>query len=47
MDVLSKSLGSNNPINLVTATIKALKAIRDPKLATKNRLEQAKMQKSS
>ncbi|MDG1989914.1 MAG: 30S ribosomal protein S5 [Dehalococcoidia bacterium] len=47
VNVLSKSLGSNNPINLVTATIKALKAIRDPKLATKNRLEQAKMQKSS
>ena len=30
-DVLSKSLGSQNPINLVKATVEALQALRDPK----------------
>jgi small subunit ribosomal protein S5 len=30
-DVLSKSLGSQNPINLVKATVVALQALRDPK----------------
>ena len=30
-DVLSKSLGSQNPINLVKATVAALQALRDPK----------------
>jgi small subunit ribosomal protein S5 len=30
-DVLSKSLGSQNPINLVKATVEALRTLRDPK----------------
>src|SRR5919106_4607742 len=30
-DVLSKSLGSQNPINLVKATVDALRTLRDPK----------------
>jgi small subunit ribosomal protein S5 len=30
-DVLSKSLGSQNPINLVKATVDALQTLRDPK----------------
>jgi small subunit ribosomal protein S5 len=30
-DVLSKSLGSQNPINLVKATVAGLQALRDPK----------------
>jgi small subunit ribosomal protein S5 len=30
-DVLSKSLGSQNPINLVKATVEALQTLRDPK----------------
>ncbi|HZG49089.1 MAG TPA: 30S ribosomal protein S5, partial [Thermoleophilaceae bacterium] len=30
-DVLSKSLGSQNPINLVKATVAALQGLRDPK----------------
>jgi small subunit ribosomal protein S5 len=30
-DVLSKSLGSQNPINLVKATVTGLQALRDPK----------------
>jgi small subunit ribosomal protein S5 len=30
-DVLSKSLGSQNPINLVKATVNALQSLRDPR----------------
>jgi small subunit ribosomal protein S5 len=30
-DILSKSLGSQNPINLVKATVAALQALRDPR----------------
>jgi small subunit ribosomal protein S5 len=30
-DVLSKSLGSQNPINLVKATVAALQMLRDPR----------------
>jgi small subunit ribosomal protein S5 len=29
--VLSKSLGSQNPINLVKATVNALQSLRDPR----------------
>ena len=36
-DVLSKSLGSQNPINLVKATVAALQALRDPKDVAKLR----------
>ena len=30
-DVLSKSLGSQNPINLVKATVDGLRSLRDPR----------------
>ena len=36
-DVLSKSLGSQNPINLVKATVAALEGLRDPKDVAKLR----------
>src|SRR5688500_19445336 len=36
-DVLSKSLGSQNPINLVKATVNALQTLRDPKQGAERR----------
>jgi small subunit ribosomal protein S5 len=36
-DVLSKSLGSSNPINIVHATVKALKALEPPEAVAKRR----------
>jgi len=36
-DVLSKSLGSQNPINLVKATINGLESLRDPKEVAEKR----------
>ena len=37
-DVLTKSLGSNNPVNVVRATIVGLTTIRDPQAAAAERL---------
>lgn len=38
-DVLSKSLGSNNPVNVVRATIDGLQALRAPEQVTARRME--------
>jgi small subunit ribosomal protein S5 len=37
-DVLAKSLGSRNPINVARATIDGLSALRDPSGARERRL---------
>ena len=40
-DVVGKSLGSRNPINIVQATMEALSLLRDPETERANRLGQA------
>ena len=37
-DVLTKTQGSTNPINVVNATVKGLRSLRDPKAARERRL---------
>ncbi|TAK78748.1 MAG: 30S ribosomal protein S5 [Dehalococcoidia bacterium] len=37
-DVLAKTQGSTNPINVVNATVKGLRGLRDPKAARERRL---------
>ena len=40
-DVLTKSLGSNNPVNVVRATIDGLRSLRDPQQTAAHRRELA------
>ena len=42
-DVVSKTLGSRNPINIVYATMEALRQLRDPSLEMARRFGTAQM----
>ncbi|MBI4301440.1 MAG: 30S ribosomal protein S5 [Chloroflexi bacterium] len=43
-DVISKSLGSSNPINVVKATLLALRQLKDPEVERRRRVEVAVVQ---
>lgn len=46
-DVVGKSLGSRNPINIVQATLEALRLLRDPQAAIARRMGEAAPEQSA